>query len=79
MDVRIIEGDHYRVVTEWRRGRDSGYTLDDSVFSLVDRCWDTKCAEFFLFCFRHRSEACDCCEAVKAYRKSCFLDTDNQG
>lgn len=74
MDVSIVEGDHYKVIISYGNTP----TLDDATFSLVDRCFDSRRAEFFLFCFRHRSESCFCTDAVKQFRIDAFLDTDKK-
>lgn len=75
MDVRVIETDRYCVVISWRGNVETGLTLDDSIFSLVDRCFDPNEQVFYFFCFRCKSEECNCCTAVKQFRKDAFLDS----
>jgi hypothetical protein len=78
MDIYRIRDDQYVVVLEWRKGKDTGYTLDDSLFAQVNRYWDEQANEFYIFCHLDRSETCNCAKAVKQQRKDCFLDPDTK-
>jgi hypothetical protein len=55
-----------------------GITLDDSVFSLVDKVLDPQDGSFYIYCFRCKSEACECTEAVRQFRKDAHVDTDKK-